>query len=161
MVCFTAVGILDVFLHSLSSAFLLGALTVILLVYFIGPPGPRPLPVLGNLLQLDLKGPYKTLLESSKKYGSVFTVYLGPNKVVILAGYRTVKEALVDYDEEFGDAQQTLEMRHFALTKLRDFGMGKRACEDKIIEECQHLIEVFKKFKAQPLPLRYISSQDN
>uniref|UniRef100_A0A3P9C4Y9 Uncharacterized protein n=1 Tax=Maylandia zebra TaxID=106582 RepID=A0A3P9C4Y9_9CICH len=113
-----------------------------------GPPGPRPLPVLGNLLQLDLKGPYKTLLE---KYGSVFTVYLGPNKVVILAGYRTVKEALVDYDEEFGDAQQTLEMRHFALTKLRDFGMGKRACEDKIIEECQHLIEVFKKFKGKNL----------
>ncbi|XP_005755621.1 cytochrome P450 2K1-like [Pundamilia nyererei] len=174
-------GILDVFLHSLSSAFLLGALTVILLVYFIvtpsfnsqkkqkGPPGPRPLPVLGNLLQLDLKGPYKALLESSKKYRSVFMVYLGPNKVVILAGYRTVKEALVDYDEEFGDRSPTniahefnkghgvlwsngdswREMRRFALTKLRDFGMGKRACEDKIIEECQHLIEVFKKFKGE------------
>lgn len=38
MVCFTAMGILDVFLHSLSSAFLLGALTVILLVYFIVTP---------------------------------------------------------------------------------------------------------------------------
>uniref|UniRef100_A0A3Q2V2P8 Uncharacterized protein n=1 Tax=Haplochromis burtoni TaxID=8153 RepID=A0A3Q2V2P8_HAPBU len=164
--------------QSLSSAFLLGALTVILLVYFIvtssfnsqkkqkGPPGPRPLPVLGNLLQLDLKGPYKTLLELSKKYGSVFTVYLGPNKVVILAGYRTVKEALVDYDEEFGDRSPTniahefnkghvninailKKMRRFALTKLRDFGMGKRACEDKIMEECQHLIEVFKKFKGE------------
>ncbi|XP_005753176.1 cytochrome P450 2K1-like [Pundamilia nyererei] len=174
-------GILDVFLQSFSSAFLLGALTVILLVYFIvtpsfnsqkkqkGPPGPRPLPVLGNLLQLDLKGPYKTLLELSKKYGSVFTVYLGPKKVVVLAGYKTVKEALVDYDDVFGDRSPTKlvheltkehgvlwsngdswrEMRRFALTKLRDFGMGKRACEDKIIEECQHLIEVFKKFKGE------------
>uniref|UniRef100_A0A3Q4GUF5 Uncharacterized protein n=1 Tax=Neolamprologus brichardi TaxID=32507 RepID=A0A3Q4GUF5_NEOBR len=134
-----------------------------------GPPGPRPLPVLGNLLQLDLKGPYKTLLELSKKYGSVFTVYLGPKKVVVLAGYKTVKQALVDYDDVFGDRSPTKlaheltkehgvlwsngdswrEMRRFALTKLRDFGMGKRACEDKIIEECQHLIEVFKKFKGE------------
>ncbi|XP_063351792.1 cytochrome P450 2K1-like isoform X2 [Pelmatolapia mariae] len=174
-------GISDVFLQSLSSAFLLGTLTVILLIYFIvtpsfnsqkkqkGPPGPRPLPVLGNLLQLDLKRPYKTLLELSKKYGSVFTVYLGPKKVVVLAGYKTVKEALVDYDDVFGDRSPTKivheltkghgvvwsngdswrEMRRFALTKLRDFGMGKRACEDKIIEECQHLIEVFKKFKGE------------
>uniref|UniRef100_A0A3P9BZF4 Cytochrome P450 2K1-like n=1 Tax=Maylandia zebra TaxID=106582 RepID=A0A3P9BZF4_9CICH len=133
------------------------------------PPGPRPLPLFGNLLQMNLKRPYKTLLELSKKYGSVFTVYLGPQKVVVLAGYKTVKEALVDYDEVFGDRDPILivhqmnhgngvvwsngdswkEMRRFALTNLRDFGMGKRACEDKIIEECQYLIEVFKKFKGE------------
>ena len=41
------------------------------------------------------------------------------------------------------------EMRRFALTNLRDFGMGKKASEDKIIEECEHLIEVFKKFKGK------------
>ena len=39
----------------------------------------------------------------SKKYGSVFTVYFGTNKVVVLAGYKAVKEALVNYAEEFGD----------------------------------------------------------
>uniref|UniRef100_A0A3P9C461 Cytochrome P450 2K1-like n=1 Tax=Maylandia zebra TaxID=106582 RepID=A0A3P9C461_9CICH len=170
-------GILNVFLQAFSSTFLLGALTVLLLIYLISsasfstqdPPGPRPLPLFGNLLQMNLKRPYKTLLELSKKYGSVFTVYLGPQKVVVLAGYKTVKEALVDYDEVFGDRDPILivhqmnhgngvvwsngdswkEMRRFALTNLRDFGMGKRACEDKIIEECQYLIEVFKKFKGE------------
>uniref|UniRef100_A0A3Q2UUM3 Uncharacterized protein n=1 Tax=Haplochromis burtoni TaxID=8153 RepID=A0A3Q2UUM3_HAPBU len=151
-------GILNVFLQAFSSTFLLGALTVLLLIYLISsasfctqdPPGPRPLPLFGNLLQMNLKRPYKTLLELSKKYGSVFTVYLGPQKVVVLAGYKTVKQALVDYDEVFGDRDPILiEMRRFALTNLRDFGMGKRACEDKIIEECQYLIEVFKKFKGE------------
>lgn len=38
----------------------------------------------------------------SKKYGSIFTVYLGPKKVVVLAGYETVKQALVNYAVEFG-----------------------------------------------------------
>ncbi|MEQ2234140.1 Cytochrome P450 2K1, partial [Ilyodon furcidens] len=67
------------------------------------PPGPKPLPLLGNLLQLDLQRPYKTLCQLSKKYGSVITVYFGPKKVVVLAGYKTVKEALVSYADEFGD----------------------------------------------------------
>lgn len=40
-------------------------------------------------------------LQLSKKYGSVYTVYLGPRRVVVLSGYQTVKEALVDKGEEF------------------------------------------------------------
>lgn len=32
-----------------------------------------------------------------------FTVHFGPKKVVVLAGYKTVKEALVNYAEEFGN----------------------------------------------------------
>ncbi|KAK3520314.1 hypothetical protein QTP70_021348 [Hemibagrus guttatus] len=67
------------------------------------PPGPKPLPILGNMLQLNLKRPYLSLFEMSKKYGSVFTVHLGPMKVVVLAGYQTVKQALVNYAEEFGN----------------------------------------------------------
>lgn len=53
-------------------------------------------------------------------------------------------------------------MRRFALTHLRDFGMGKKACEDKIIEECGHLMEVLKKLKGEPFdttqPLNYTIS---
>ncbi|XP_077408817.1 cytochrome P450 2K4-like isoform X2 [Vanacampus margaritifer] len=166
----------------LSSSSVLGSVLVLLLAYVAWssassspqprrqePPGPRPLPLLGNLLHLNLRGPHRTLLEMSKKYGPVFTFHMGPKKVVVLAGYKTVKEALVQHAEEFGerDPLNTIketklehgviwtngdswkEMRRFALSNLRDFGMGKKACEDKIVEECQHLLEVFKNFRGE------------
>ncbi|XP_042247656.1 cytochrome P450 2K1-like [Thunnus maccoyii] len=172
---------------------LLGAVAVLLVLCLVSssftsqetgkePPGPRSLPLLGNLLQLDLKRPYKTLCELSKKYGSVFTVYLGTKKVVVLAGYKTVKEALVSYAEEFGDrdispilydanqghgilfanGESWKEMRRFALSTLRDFGMGKRVAEDKILEECCHLIQMFDEHKGKPFdttcPVNYATS---
>lgn len=43
------------------------------------------------------------------------------------------------------------EMRRFALANLKDFGMGKKACEDKINEECHYLIEVLEEFKGKDL----------
>uniref|UniRef100_A0A3B4U9M0 Cytochrome P450 2K1-like n=1 Tax=Seriola dumerili TaxID=41447 RepID=A0A3B4U9M0_SERDU len=172
---------------------LLGAVAVLLVLYLVScsftsekmgkePPGPPPLPLLGNLLQLDLKRPYKTLCELSKKYGSVFTVYFGTNKVVVLAGYKAVKEALVSYAEEFGDrnispifyetnqghgilfanGESWKELRRFALTTLRDFGMGKRVAEEKILEECRYLIQMFEEHKGKPFdttcPVNYATS---
>uniref|UniRef100_UPI0037E83669 cytochrome P450 2K1-like n=1 Tax=Semicossyphus pulcher TaxID=241346 RepID=UPI0037E83669 len=164
-----------------SPATLLGAAALLLVLCFLvssslnsdevrkEPPGPKPLPLLGNLLQLDLKRPYITLCELSKKYGSVFTVYLGTKKVVVLAGYKTVKEALVGHAEEFGErhnppifhelfqghgivfanGESWKEMRRFALTTLRDFEM-KNLAEDKILEECRHLIQVFEQHQGKP-----------
>lgn len=43
------------------------------------------------------------VLQLSKKYGPVFTVYLGPQKVVVLTGFKAVKEALVTNAEVFGE----------------------------------------------------------
>ncbi|OWK07512.1 hypothetical protein Celaphus_00008517, partial [Cervus elaphus hippelaphus] len=55
------------------------------------PPGPTPLPILGNILQLDL----------SKVYRPVFTLYFGMKPMVVLHGYEAMKEALIDLGEEF------------------------------------------------------------
>ncbi|XP_034047255.1 cytochrome P450 2K1-like [Thalassophryne amazonica] len=168
------------FCHFFCPTAMLAAATFFLILYIISrfilekmgkePPGPRHLPLIGNLLQLDLKRPHNTLFELSKKYGSVFTVYFGPTKVVVLAGYKTVKEALVNYSEEFGDRSVTpifeditqghgilfangdswKEMRRFAISTLKDFGMGKRVIEDKVIEECHHLIQAIESHKGKP-----------
>ncbi|XP_028996278.1 cytochrome P450 2K1-like [Betta splendens] len=174
-------GVSEVVLQSAGSATFLVAALLLLLVYLVStgsrgarggrePPGPRPLPVLGNLLQLDLKRPYHSLLMLSKKYGSVFTVYMGPKKVVVLAGYKTLKEALVNHADEFGERDPPLiadeenqghgivwangdswkEMRRFTMMNLRAFGIGRKACEDKIIEECDFLTGMLKSVKGEP-----------
>ncbi|XP_060086909.1 cytochrome P450 2K1-like [Heteronotia binoei] len=134
------------------------------------PPGPRPLPLIGNLHQLDLKRPYRTMMKFSKQYGPVFTIQMGREKVVVLAGYKTVKEALVNQADAFAgrpvipaiahyehghglvfsNGENWKVMRRFTLSTLRDYGMGKKTIEDKIVEECHFLIQEFESFEGKP-----------
>ncbi|XP_009695950.1 PREDICTED: cytochrome P450 2H2-like isoform X2 [Cariama cristata] len=134
------------------------------------PPGPIVLPIVGNILQLNLWNLPESLKELSKKYGSVFTINLGLQKVVVLYGYDTVKEALIDQADDFsGRGQLPLfkklfrgtgivtsngeiwkELRRFALTTLRDFGMGKKSIEQRIQEEAHFLVERLRNTHEQP-----------
>uniref|UniRef100_A0ACB8GFA6 Uncharacterized protein n=1 Tax=Sphaerodactylus townsendi TaxID=933632 RepID=A0ACB8GFA6_9SAUR len=131
------------------------------------PPGPRPWPLIGNLHLVDLKRPYRTMSELSKRYGPVFSFQLGFQKMVVLTGYETVKEALVNQADAFGEravipmfedisegygvvmshGENWKVMRRFMLATLRDYGMGKRTIEDKITEECHFLIRKFESYK--------------
>ncbi|KAL8213186.1 UNVERIFIED_CONTAM: hypothetical protein K2H54_061182, partial [Gekko kuhli] len=134
------------------------------------PPGPRPIPFIGNLHLLNLKRPYKNISELSKQYGPVFSLQLGSQKMVVLTGYETVKEALVNQAEDFAErpSLQVLEeivkghgillahgenwrvMRRFTLTTLRDYGMGKKTIEDRIVEECGFLIKRLESYEGEP-----------
>ncbi|KAG8124507.1 hypothetical protein E2320_020174, partial [Naja naja] len=67
------------------------------------PPGPRTIPLLGNLHMMDLKKPSKTMMEWSKEYGPIFRIKLGSQEMVVLTGYETVKEALVNQADVFSD----------------------------------------------------------
>nr|DBA20607.1 TPA: hypothetical protein GDO54_017367 [Pyxicephalus adspersus] len=70
------------------------------------PPGPTPLPVIGNLLQIKRGEMVKSLIEVGNRYGPVYTLYFGHRPIVILNGYTAVKEALVDRGEEFSGCLQ-------------------------------------------------------
>ncbi|XP_075392718.1 cytochrome P450 2B4-like [Tenrec ecaudatus] len=129
------------------------------------PPGPRPLPFLGNLLQMDRRGLLKSILKLREKYGDVFTVYLGPRLVVMLCGTEAIREALVDqadafsgrgkiaavdkafqgYGIAFANGERWKTLRRFSLSTMKDFGMGKRSVEELIQEEAQCLVEELRK----------------
>ncbi|CAI5769147.1 cytochrome P450 2K6-like [Podarcis lilfordi] len=67
------------------------------------PPGPTPLPLVGNLHMMDLKRPYRTMLKLSKEHGPIFRTQMGFQKMVVLTGYETVKEALVNQADAFAE----------------------------------------------------------
>ncbi|XP_035686646.1 cytochrome P450 2U1-like [Branchiostoma floridae] len=108
----------------------------------------------------------------SKKYGDVFTVYFGPRRVVVLNGYAAIHEALVKNAENFssrplgqaffsadgktlGIADESYgpkwkEHRKFAMMSLRDFGVGKKSLEGKILEEARALGDEICKTNGRP-----------
>eukprot|EP00079_Xenopus_tropicalis_P036213 XP_017949984.1 PREDICTED: cytochrome P450 2C31 isoform X2 [Xenopus tropicalis] len=65
------------------------------------PPGPKPLPLIGNLHMINMKKPHLTFMELAEKYGSVYSVKLGTRDVVVLCGTDTVRDALINHAEEF------------------------------------------------------------
>ncbi|ETE58674.1 Cytochrome protein [Ophiophagus hannah] len=140
------------------------------------PPGPKTIPLLGNLHMMDLKRPYKTMMEWSKEYGSIFRIKLGLQEMVVLTGYETVKEALVNQADVFSDrpsvpifedatkgfglafarGENWKVMRRFTLSTLRDYGMGKRTIEDKITEECSVLTKTMETYAGKPFDITRI-----
>ncbi|XP_069767494.1 cytochrome P450 2D15-like isoform X2 [Narcine bancroftii] len=108
-----------------------------------------------------------------KKHGDVVSLEFGWTNVVVLSGYNTLKEALVKKSEDFADRPDLpiyryllknfgsgivfakygkwwREQRKFSLTMLRNFGLGKKSLELRIVEEAECLIKVFEKEKGLP-----------
>ncbi|XP_034367275.1 cytochrome P450 2C44 [Arvicanthis niloticus] len=140
------------------------------------PPGPTPLPIIGNILQLNLKDIPASLSKLAKEYGPVYTLYFGSWPTVVLHGYDVVKEALLNQGDEFlgrgplpiiEDSQKGRGLifsrgerwkllRRFSLATLKNFGMGKRSLEERVQEEAQCLVEELRKTEAQPFDPTFI-----
>ncbi|GMH04066.1 hypothetical protein Nepgr_005905 [Nepenthes gracilis] len=53
------------------------------------------LPLLGNLLQLKEKKPYKTFTQWAEIYGPIYSIKLGSSQVIVLSNTHVAKEAMV------------------------------------------------------------------
>ncbi|KAG6922206.1 cytochrome P450, family 2, subfamily C, polypeptide 23b, partial [Chelydra serpentina] len=118
----------------------------------------------------NMKNLPQSVRELSAKYGPIFTIYLGSERVVVLYGHEVVKEALIDQGDEFSERGRMplfeklpdkkgisidngvpwKRLRRFTLTTLRNFGMGKKSTEERILEEAHFLVERLKNTHGRP-----------
>ncbi|KAL4630319.1 cytochrome P450 2F2-like [Arapaima gigas] len=136
------------------------------------PPGPQPVPIFGNLLHLNLTNPIKDLNELSECYGKVFSLYFGERPAVVLNGLQAMKEAMVTRAADFAGRPNGLfsshitekkgvifadygpswrEHRRFALMTLRNFGLGKKSMEGRILEEISHVSAFLEKTEGKSM----------
>uniref|UniRef100_A0A8C6YHB7 Cytochrome P450 2J2-like n=1 Tax=Naja naja TaxID=35670 RepID=A0A8C6YHB7_NAJNA len=97
-------------------------------------------------------------------------MWIGPYLVVVLSGFKAVKEEMTRFSEEFSDRPDDpfltalgkgmgiilsnghtwKQQRHIGVTSLRKLGLGKKSIEQRIEEVAQTLIDNFRQTNGQP-----------
>ncbi|XP_072015045.1 cytochrome P450 2J4-like [Amphiura filiformis] len=142
------------------------------------PPGPWSVPILGSLPYLVL-AKYMSPMEThrmfeaiARKYGNIFSLNAFGYHVVVLNTYEAIKEAFQNPllndrpSNTLGDdiepgvisasGESWKQQRHFSLSTLRGFGVGKRSFEEKISEETKALLDELKRRQDQPFDPQYL-----
>ncbi|GMR44956.1 hypothetical protein PMAYCL1PPCAC_15151, partial [Pristionchus mayeri] len=126
------------------------------------PAGPRPLPFIGNLLQVDFSS--KLLSRFANEFGGVYTLFT-PVPTLEIAEFCLIKEAFIEHGEEqrrvlsavdtaerlitnlkksgvvMSSGENWREQRRVAVSILRDFGMGKNVMEERIRSSVEEFIQ--------------------
>ncbi|XP_007439872.2 cytochrome P450 2J5-like, partial [Python bivittatus] len=134
------------------------------------PPGPLALPLIGTFWANGFWLREDYFLKDKKRYGNIYTVFLGHTPAVVLSGFKTVKEGMTSFSEEFSDRPDDpfmnvlakgrgiflsnghtwKQQRHIGITALRKLGLGKKSIEHQIEEGAQKLVEIFTETKGDP-----------
>ncbi|OXA54984.1 Cytochrome P450 2J6 [Folsomia candida] len=114
-------------------------------------PGPRGLPLVGNIFQLDWKHPFMTFVKWAEEYGDIYSASMGSQRVYVVTDLKMVKEMfsqevfsgrlnpgrgvndLYTNGQMHGvintEGRHWEDLRRFTLRQLRDFGFGKSSME--------------------------------
>ena len=134
-------------------------------------PGPRPLPIIGNLPSIG-QHKHVTFNQLAKKYGDIFQVNILIKPVVVLNRLETIKQALQKQQEDFAGRPDfpTLRdavkgrtiggrdygllfkrQREIILSTLRTFfSKNIPVLEQQVIEEANELANIFLDHQDQP-----------
>jgi cytochrome P450 len=75
------------------------------------PPGPTPLPLIGNIPSLLGGDLLKVTTELRKQYGNLFSLSLGPYWIVFVNGHDLLKEAFVKHADVLSDRPDTFSIK--------------------------------------------------
>lgn len=134
------------------------------------PPGPPPLPVLGNVLHLAPENQYKIFQQWSAEYGPVYTIWVGEQPVVIVTDFELIKASFIKdgdsytdrafFKEHFlafhgsvdgvirSDGELWRQMRKFLFKSMRDYGIEEEGVEEMVLDSIFVVIDELKTEKA-------------
>uniref|UniRef100_A0A673GBL3 Cytochrome P450 2J2-like n=1 Tax=Sinocyclocheilus rhinocerous TaxID=307959 RepID=A0A673GBL3_9TELE len=141
------------------------------------PPGPWSLPIIGDLHHIDKSRIHLQFTEFAEKYGKIFSLrFFGP-RIVVLDGYnKLVKEVYLQQGDNLADrpmfplfyeivgdkglviasGYKWKQQRRFALSTLRNFGLGKKSLEPSSSLECCFLNEAISHEQGRPFDPRLL-----
>ncbi|XP_036448017.1 cytochrome P450 2J6-like [Colossoma macropomum] len=123
------------------------------------PPAPPGIPFFGNIFTINFKKTHINMTQLAVHYGDVYSLRMAQSWIVILNGYKTVKEALMVQGDSMADRPDTVvhtrvcnnlglircngyswkQQRRFTLSTLKYFGVGKKSLEAAILDEFTYL----------------------
>ncbi|KAH6836261.1 hypothetical protein C2S53_001127 [Perilla frutescens var. hirtella] len=106
------------------------------------PPGPKPLPIVGNFLQLGKK-PYETLAELAKTHGPLMSIHLGSLYTVIVSSPEMARELLQHHGQVFSGRYIAQVMHARDLNKLsmaftppgKEWRDKRKICKEHVFSE--------------------------
>ncbi|KAG1939524.1 cytochrome P450 2J3-like [Pimephales promelas] len=140
------------------------------------PPGPWSLPFIGDLHHIDDSKIHLQFAKFAEKYGKIFSLKILGTRMVFLDGYKLVKEVYTQQGDNLSDrpslplfydligdrglvvanGYKWKHQRRFALSTLRNFGLGKKSLEPSISLECCILNEAISNEQGRPFNPRFL-----
>ena len=138
-------------------------------------PGPKALPLVGNVLQLDTDKLYIRLKEFARQYGSIYKMHIFTKPVVVVNDAESIYEVLVKRSAEFAGRPDTF--RYKLLTKkfevvsfvdltadqetrrkaiqsyLKQFGTGIQKIEEVTLTTTDDLIKRLDEQNGRPIDI--------